>query len=598
MKEKTLYKIQAVVIALILIFQVFIPILSMADDKTSAIKVDKKKEGNTVTLTITDTQAKVNNVRIIYGEKITDVNEFIDSNRNIIANKGEALKFTSTSEAENNYVCTTSFEIKADCYDYTIFILDANKNSFIYNYTITPPSQNGMTMSVTKSEANPRVLTIKVTSEENNITKLKIAKVSSKDETVDFKNNGTIIKDNLNSKDVTETYTVDQDGIYKVYAENDKNSSYIYTVIVSSEKNPITIEYEQNETQKNELKIKVSDTVANITSVKIAKYEVDKETNWENATEIYSNNSESNLENLTYTIPESGKYSIKVTDSAGMSFTRTTSRLYINDENKPEIKVSINKSNPKVVNIVATDNMSKVKELYVSENENLSTIEDIQAKATKLSITSSNKVEVAYEVKNAETLYIYAISEDGQAFMLEAKISEIEVIDDNNSEEQKPDNDQPEEQKPDNNQPEEQEPDNDQPEEQKPDNNQPEEQEPDNNQPENQNPNNNNQELIKPEKPEEQEPSNNNQELIKPEKPEEQEPEYSYTIEDNDDDYSYDNETNSNYNQNDDEVEEYEDSTVSNNPLPQTGIKNGIVTVMMILIVNAVIALRKYSKIR
>ncbi len=580
MKEKSFYKIQAVVISLILIFQVFIPILSMADDSKPAITVQKHREDNKVTLTITDIKAKINNVRIVYGEKITSSEEFLDSNRDIKKDKGEELTITKVSETEGNNKYTVTFDIKENYNEYTVFIFDENKNAFLYNYTITPSSANEMTMSVTKSETNKRDLTIKVTSAESDIKTLKIAKVSSKEEKFDFKTNGTTIDitQQQDKKNIELQHTVTEDGIYKVYAENDKGSSYTYTVIVSQGEQ-ITIEYEQNKTQKNELKIKVSDTVANITSVKIAKYEVDKEPDWEKATELYSNNNESKLENLTYTIPESGKYSIKVTDAAGMSFTRTTSRLYINDDDKPEIKVSINKSNPKLVNIVATDNMSKVKELYVSEDESLSTIEDIKAKATKLSITASNKVEVAYEVKNAETLYMYAISEDGQAFMLEAKISEIEVIDDNNSEEQKPENNQPEVQDP--------------------DNNQPEIQAPENNQPEEQNPNNNNQELIKPEKPETQEPSNNNQELIKPEKPEEQEPEYNYPIEDNnDDEYSYENETNSNYNQNDNEVEEYEDSTVSNNPLPQTGIKNGIVTIMMILIVNAVIALRKYSKIR
>ncbi len=609
MREKSFYKIQAVVISLILIFQVFIPILSMADDSKPSITVQKHREDNKVTLTITDTKAKIKDVRIVYGEKITDHKYFHDEEGNLIEGKGEKLEFTTSSEEEGNNQYTVTFDIQENYSEYTVFILDDNRNSFLYNYTITPSSANEMTMSVTKSEVNPRDLTIKVTSAESDIKTLKIAKVSSKEEKFDFKTNGTTIDitQQQDKKNIELQHTVADDGIYKVYAENDSGSSYTYTVIVSQGEQ-IKIEYKQNETQKNQLEINVSDTVANITSVKIAKYEVDKEPDWDNAKELHSNN-ESKLESLTYTIPESGKYSIKVTDAAGMSFTRTTSRLYINDESKPEIKVSINKSNPKVVNIVATDNMSKIKELYVSEDESLSTIEDIKEKAEKLSITSSNKVEVAYEVKDAETLYMYAISEDGQAFMLEAKISEIEVIDDNQPEVQDPDNnqpevqdpdnDQPEVQDPDNNQPEVQDPDNDQPEVQDPDNDQPEVQDPDNDQPEVQEPNNNNQELIKPEKPEEQESSNNNQELIKPEEPEEPEPEYSYPIEDNDDDeYSYDNETNSNYNQNYDEVEEYEDSTISNDPLPQTGVKNGIVTVMMILMVNAIIALRKYSKIR
>ena len=610
MKEKSFYKIQAVVISLILIFQVFIPILSMADNKESAIKVEKHREDNKVTLTITDTKAKIKNVRIVYGEKITNVDEFLNEDRTTIkTDKGQDLEFTATSGTENNYVYTTSFDIRENCNEYTIFILDESSNSFLYNYTITPSSASNMTMSVTKSETNPKELTITVTSAESEIKTLRIAKVSNKEEKVDFETKGTDIdiKQQTDKKNISLKYTVSEDGIYKVYAKDGNGSTYTYTVIVSSEKNPITIEYKQNETQKSQLEITVSDTVGEIKSVKIAKYEVNKEIDWEKAEEIFSNQSENKTANLKYEIKENGKYSIRVEDTAGQSFTRTTSRLYINDDDKPEIKISKSKDNEKVFNIVAEDNMSKVVEIYVSEDTELSTIDEIKTKATKIDITSGNKVEVSYELKtDAKTLYVYGISEDGQAFSLKAEIENIQ-------EEQQPGTEQPGTEQPGTEQPGTEQPGTEQPGTEQPGTEQPGTEQPGTQQPETQQPETQQPTPEQPgiERPTPQQPEDNQIEV--PTKPSDnqndnnqseiQTPNNSNPIEDNQDDYSYpsyddDNETNSNYNQNYDEVEEYEDSTVSNNPLPQTGIKNGIVTVMMILMVNAVIALRKYSKIR
>ena len=599
MKEKSFYKIQAVVISLILIFQVFIPILSMADDKESAIKVEKTRQDNKVTLTITDIKAKVNNVRIVYGEKITDYKYFYDDDRNLIEEKGEKLEITTNSEEDGNNKYTVTFDIKENCSEYTVFIIDEEKNAFLYNYTITPSSAGNMTMNVTKSETNPKELTITVTSAESEIKTLKIEKVSNKEEKVDFETKGTDIDitQQTDKKNISLKYTVSEDGIYKVYAKDENGSTYTYTVIVSSEKNPITIEYKQNETQKSQLEITVSDTVGEIKSVKIAKYEVNKEIDWEKAEEIFSNQSENKTANLKYEIKENGKYSIRVEDTAGQSFTRTTSRLYINDDDKPEIKISKSKDNEKVFNIVAEDNMSKVVEIYVSEDTELSTIDEIKTKATKIDITSGNKVEVSYELKtDAKTLYVYGISEDGQAFSLKAEIENIQ-------EEQQPGTEQPGTEESGTEQPGTEEPGTEQPGTEEPGTEQPGTEEPGTEQPgiedpgierpTPQQPEDN--QIEVPTKPSDNQNDNNQSEI--------QTPNNSNPIEDNQDDYSYpsyddDNETNSNYNQNYDEVEEYEDSTVSNNPLPQTGIKNGIVTVMMILMVNAVIALRKYSKIR
>ena len=241
--------------------------------------------------------------------------------------------------------------------------------------------------------------------------------------------------------------------------------------------------------------------------------------------------------------------------------------------------------------------MSKVVEIYVSEDTELSTIDEIKTKATKIDITSGNKVEVSYELKtDAKTLYVYGISEDGQAFSLKAEIENIQ-------EEQQPGTEQPGTEESGTEQPGTEEPGTEQPGTEEPGTEQPGTEEPGTEQPgiedpgierpTPQQPEDN--QIEVPTKPSDNQNDNNQSEI--------QTPNNSNPIEDNQDDYSYpsyddDNETNSNYNQNYDEVEEYEDSTVSNNPLPQTGIKNGIVTVMMILMVNAVIALRKYSKIR
>ena len=95
-----------------------------------------------------------------------------------------------------------------------------------------------MTMSVTKSETNPKELTITVISAESEIKTLKIAKVSSKEEKVDFETKGTEIDitQQTDKKNISLKYAVSEDGIYKVYAKDENGSTYTYTVIVSSEK--------------------------------------------------------------------------------------------------------------------------------------------------------------------------------------------------------------------------------------------------------------------------------------------------------------------------------------------------------------------------
>ncbi len=554
MKNNRLLKIQSIIISLILILQIFLPIISEAKEKDiPKITVSREKIDNTNILTITDIEAKITDVRIVYGEKITEAKYFLDEERNIIQSKGETLQFKTISEKDGIHEIQTSFDIKNDCFEYTIFVLDEDKNAFLYNYSITENTLK--IVNVTSSEENKKELTINVVDTESNITKIKIMKVSSEEEQVDFKIQGINIGENYNTKEVTEKYVVPEDGIYKIYAENEKNSGFIWTQRVYSE-NPLSIEYKQNEEQKNKLDIKVQDKLFDIACVKIAKYELNREIDWEKVESIYPNEQETNLENLSYIITDEGKYSIFVEDTQGFKYTKTTSRIYINDENKPSIKAYINKSSQDLVNILATDEMYKIKEMNVAVGENLN-IDEIQEKAIKLDITPSNTVEATYPVQEEKTIYIYCISEDNQAFIFEADFKAIEIVgEENKPEENKPEENKPEENKPEENKPEENKPEENKPEENKPEENKPEENKPEENKPEEDR-------LVT-----DTQTKNNNQ------KP------------------------NTSTNKTSANKTEVKDSTTSNKPLPKTGLEVCLTIILIGLAVNSIVAYRKYKKCR
>ena len=334
MKKNKIIKIQSIIIAIILLLQMIIPVFVIAEEnKQEIITVSRERVENTNILTIRDIVAKITDVRIVYGEKIKESSYFLDEDRNLIEGKGEDLAFETITETEELHGIRTSFDIKNNCYEYTIFILDENKNCFIYNYSI---EQNTIKINnVTSSEKNKKELTISVSDTNSNISKIKIIKIQTADEVVDFATQGIIIGENYNSKEVVEKYAVPEDGFYRIYAENEKGQSFTWTTRVISE-NPITIEVKQDEEQKNKLIFNIQDKLFDVKTVKVAKFDINNETDWENAATIYPNDKGIELEDLYCYVAEEGRYSVRVEDTEGISYVKTTPRIYFSEDNKPK----------------------------------------------------------------------------------------------------------------------------------------------------------------------------------------------------------------------------------------------------------------------
>ena len=629
MEKNKIIKIQSIILSLILILNIVIPIFVTAEENQIAkITVSREKVGNTNILTIKDIVAKITDVRIVYGERITEPSYFLDEDRNLIEGKGEDLLFETITETEELHEIKASFDIRENCYEYTVFIFDQNRNSFTYNYSITP---NTITInSVTASENNKKELTINVSDTASNISLIKIAKVQSEDEQVDFGTQGIIVGENYNIKEVIVNYTVQEDGIYKIYAENEQKQGFIWTTRVYSE-NPITIDWKQDETEKNKLIFNIQDKLFDITSVKVAKYSINTEIDWENATALYPSEQEVNLENLSCYVSEEGKYSIRVEDSQGFSYVKTTSRIYFSDENTPVINLYIDKNTPNIVKIEATDNMFEISEMKVAIGEEFFEPEEMKTSGNEIEIIKGNVVNATYQIQEENKIIcVFCVAEDGQAFMFQTNIGAIEIVGEEEPEQEEPEQEEPEQEEPEQDEPEQEEPEQeepeqDEPEQDEPEQDEPEQDEPEQEEPEQEEPEQEEPEQEEPEQDEQEEPEQDEQEQDEPEQdepeqdePEQDEPEQGESEqeepeqEESEQDEPEQNESEQKQEeleQDDEEGKtenekvnanktEVKDNTTSNKPLPQTGIQAGILIVIFALAINSIAMLRKIIKCR
>ncbi len=425
-KEKRSY---AVFIALIMLLNIIVPIVSFADvdsvQEPFTIHGSVNHENNTYNLRITDSNAAIDIVKIFKGTEEKEASYFIDDHHNLIENRGEDLDYTVETGSEGRTI-NISYELEDDVDWYTVFIMDEERATL----TLPIGNSNDNTIEITDvSQNNPddkKELTITVNDTAKNIALLKIQKVNSRDEVVDFDTQGTLIGSNYNTTSVVETYTVAADGIYKIYAENEDGDPFVYSYIVISQE-PVNITATQDTDEKNKLEVGVTDKLFTITKVEIIKYNPDvTEQDWSNPTVFNSEDVNGDFTSFYYTMPSSGKYLIRATEEIPTGIPRTithrTGRIVIDDEDKQSVEANIDRSNPDTVNITAHDPVYDIEGVYVYSGDANLDKESVKRNAEEagpLNITPGNDVTTTCPVGEGESLYVYIIGRDGQGFIME-----------------------------------------------------------------------------------------------------------------------------------------------------------------------------------
>lgn len=193
----------SIVVILIMLIQVFIPIVSQATyvsrlsegDITLNVKL-KRDETNPNKINITAIDSKYNITDLEYVHKYIDTN-----NANYFEEDHDDIY---TIEITPSQYVQESFEV--DGYgSYTVYAKNEVGNTFLARLTVNDPN-NMPNITLTRDEENLMNVTINATSKNNTIEKIKIAKMENINDDIDFSIEGTDIEF-IKSGNVTVKYT-------------------------------------------------------------------------------------------------------------------------------------------------------------------------------------------------------------------------------------------------------------------------------------------------------------------------------------------------------------------------------------------------------
>ena len=342
----------------ILISQMILPIIANAFEiennemvgAETTLSVKVKRTSNTITIAAKDTAYNIIDLKYVHKEiKLADISYFEESNEDVYS-------FDITPSKE----ITESFEM--DVYGtYTIYTKNERGDRMLNHITIKDPAESPE-ITLTRDEENLFNLNIQITSKSNIIKLIKIAKKEKYDDKIDFKTAGDEIEF-LESEDVNVKYTsATKEGLYVIYAEDDKGNSSTKQIYLGENKTPITTNLKIASSAR-EIKLQAIDTVCDITKIKIAKRsEINNIEDFKIKGKSLTITPAKEI-NLTHTIEEDGDYLIYVEDEAGY---KKMTQFRVSATNSIEILLSQNEENKKELTITTKDSLADIVKMKVA----------------------------------------------------------------------------------------------------------------------------------------------------------------------------------------------------------------------------------------
>ena len=393
-----------------------LPIITSNTSVNNKVDLTASEQDNLLTIEATRsylTEGGINKVRInikanyVDGVKVTrlkcDVGEqdfdYMDQN-------GTTLSFSTSGNS-----VSSSFDI-ASTGKYTIFIEYQKddevrrKITVLTINTLVDPSSEHPKISINRNSENGRIVTINATNSSSKITEIKIQKINSKDENVDFSTQGTKIPITP-SNNVTATYTVSEDGMYRIYAKAESGAySTLTTVLV--QKSAITTNIVKDADNGRKITITSTSIIDDIDTMKIAKASDVTGSDYFETNGTNINITPGRTVTATYVVPEDGTYIIYVKDKFGCSL-RSQVILY-EDEYPISISAQQDDDNDKLLHINASCSTEIIKEMKIASGRYQT--DYFETGGTNLNITQGNNVKVDYTINSSGYYTIYAATDN------------------------------------------------------------------------------------------------------------------------------------------------------------------------------------------
>lgn len=402
---KSRLKTLPILIIMVLILQFLLPIVSSAadietlaneDEGTLSVKLKRDEvNSNQVNITATDTQYNIVDLKYVHKRiELSEISYFEEDNSDVYT-----LSITPSQNV------TSSFMI--DGYGaYTVYAKNSHGDRYLARITINDPAQLP-DLTLIKDEDNPLSLTIQAISENSIISIIKIAKVDNIHQDIDFNTEGTNIEF-TKSSNVNLVYKVTEEGLYEVYAKDEKGASITKQIYLSKNKTPIDVTI--TDLGNREVSLNITDSICNITKIKVAKAsEISDSDDFETKGEDISF-TEGKTVNVNYTAPEDGTYTFLIEDEAG--YRRMVDQRITSTKTPMEITITQDEENPGNLTIIATDTASDIVELKVAIGENI-TMDYFENNGESLSITPGKEVTTNYQVQENCVLNVYIKDADG-----------------------------------------------------------------------------------------------------------------------------------------------------------------------------------------
>ena len=256
-----------------------------------------------------------------------------------------------------------------------------------------------------KDTENYKKVAIKVTST-NTIVSLKIAKKDKYNDKIDFTTQGTDI-DIVESSDIETQYTATEDGIYVIFAKDNKGNTSTYQLYLGTNKTPISADTAVN---KRTVNMHITDSVCKIVKIKVAKSSSitdmsDFQTIGDNINFVSSNSVD-----IEYTVPEDDTYAFYIEDEAGYK-----KQITVRATESKSINIDVtqdDENNKGILTIKATDTIANIVKIKVAIGNDID-INYFTSNGEELTIQQGKEVKVNYTVDKNCILNVYAEDADG-----------------------------------------------------------------------------------------------------------------------------------------------------------------------------------------
>lgn len=403
---KNRLKLLSLLTIMALVLQLLLPVVSSAADleasEEGTLKVTAKRDEinpNQVNIIATDTQYNIEDLKYVHKRiEKSEISYFEEDNDDVYT-----IEISPSQNVEASFML--------DGYGtYTIYARNSHGDRYLFRITVHDPGE-APDLTLIKDEENPLSLTIQAISENSNISIIKIAKLDDINQDIDFDTEGTNIEFNKSSN-VNLIYTVNEEGLYEVYAEDENGANVTKQIYLSENKTPIEVNI--TDLGNRQVRLDITDNICNITKIKVAKAsEISDFDDFDTKGEDL-NFTQSKTVNVNYTAPEDATYTFFIEDEAG--YRRMVTERITSTENTMEINIVQDENNPGNLTITATDTVSDIVELKVAIGENIN-LEYFENNGESLDITPGKEVTVSYKVEQNCLLNVYIKDADGYSHL-------------------------------------------------------------------------------------------------------------------------------------------------------------------------------------